>query len=471
MLFRPLSVLFLVETDLGLVSLSFLALRWDAERTRHAESHMARRPMEPETETVRILQTGGSFPTSCHAQRTKTPMRFSQVLVYTPNLAVPVSNALVYITGRPPEGIPDGVYCPDCVPLDCPNEDAILTAADGSFSLSTESGTGKYLVVQKGQFLRISPVDIEVGDTALDIALTSLPGQWNPDGGEWTPRIAVAAGEFDRLEDALGKLGLGETDIVNWEERLVGGTAKFAFYENGYAVSGDGHTSLGTLADLVSDPAELAKYHIIFIPCGNGVVDGVLTPENIQNIRDWVEAGGRWYVADWSGEFIDQVFPEYQTFYKDGGGSLDLESYDAIGTSTDAALMAWLDAIPEGLKDINPLNDENDHPTLTHLPGIPTVDNWSGIESTPYVIVNDPVYGAVNLGHRTWLETTTGNFGEIPSGTSHPLTVTAQYGCGRLQFTSYHAAEFENYVGLSPQELVLIDTILEIGMCVPAPPT
>jgi hypothetical protein len=51
------------------------------------------------------------------------------------------------------------------------------------------------------------------------------------------------------------------------------------------------------------------------------------------------------------------------------------------------------------------------------------------------------------------------------------LTVTAQYGCGKIQFTSYHTAEFFDYVGLSPQELVLIYTILEIGVCQePLPP-
>jgi len=47
----------------------------------------------------------------------------------------------------------------------------------------------------------------------------------------------------------------------------------------------------------------------------------------------------------------------------------------------------------------------------------------------------------------------------------HPLTVTGQHGCGKIQFTSYHTAEFFDYVGLSPQELVLIYTILEIGVC------
>ena len=61
---------------------------------------------------------------------------------------------------------------------------------------------------------------------------------------------------------------------------------------------------------------------------------------------------------------------------------------------------------------------------------------------------------------------------DIPANEILPLTVTGQYGCGKIQFTSYHTAEFFDYVGLSPQELVLMYTILEIGVCqadLPAP--
>jgi hypothetical protein len=54
----------------------------------------------------------------------------------------------------------------------------------------------------------------------------------------------------------------------------------------------------------------------------------------------------------------------------------------------------------------------------------------------------------------------------------HPLTVTGKFGCGKVQFTSYHAAEFFDYVGRSPQELVFIYTNVEIGVCQePLPPT
>jgi hypothetical protein len=95
-----------------------------------------------------------------------------------------------------------------------------------------------------------------------------------------------------------------------------------------------------------------------------------------------------------------------------------------------------------------------------------TVDNWSGITMLNPVLVDDPNGGQVDVGHKVWLD---GPGGE-PAAV-HPLTATGQFGCGKIQFTSYHAAEFFDYVGLSPQELVLIYTILEIGTCQePLPP-
>ena len=82
------------------------------------------------------------------------------------------------------------------------------------------------------------------------------------------------------------------------------------------------------------------------------------------------------------------------------------------------------------------------------------------------VMVDDGMGGMVDVSHKVWLDGPGGQPAAV-----HPLTVTGQFGCGKIQFTSYHAAEFYNYVGLSPQELVLIYTILEIGACQePLPP-
>jgi hypothetical protein len=144
--------------------------------------------------------------------------------------------------------------------------------------------------------------------------------------------------------------------------------------------------------------------------------------------------------------------------------------YDSLADVLDPGMLDWLEALPNVLKDINPLNDEN-HPTLFQLPQLLTVDNWSGIQyPLPEIFVDDDMGNPVNVGHKAWLEGPGGG-GGIPVNHIHPLTVTAQYGCGKIQFTSYHTAEFFDYVGLSPQELVLIYTILEIGVCQePLPP-
>jgi hypothetical protein len=381
--------------------------------------------------------------------------------VFAPNGTIPVVGALVYVTSTPPEGIPDGVYCAECVELEC-GVDFTETDVDGSFALPTNSGAGKYLVVQKGQFMRVTEIDIAPGPTDLPDAQVELPDIWDPAAGLYIPKIAVADGSFDRIEDALGKFGLGDTMISNFTETTIPGTESFALYDNGRNPSSDGFVSQGTMTDLISNPNELAQYHIVFVPCSSDTHSDSIAPDSVQNIRDWVAAGGRWYVADWSNEFMAKVFPEYQNFY--GGDNADLGSYDSLADVLDDGLLEWLMALPDPLKDINPLNDEG-HPTLYQLPQVMTVDNWSGIQyPLPEVLVDDGMGNQVNVGHVPWLEGP-GSGGQIPQNPAHPLTVTGQFGCGKIQFTSYHTAEFFDYVGLSPQELVLIYTILEIGVC------
>ncbi len=385
--------------------------------------------------------------------------------VFAPNGTIPVVNALVYTTNIEPEGIQDGVYCAECVELEC-GLDYTETDIDGSFTLPTDSGNNKYLVVQKGQFMRITQLDIDPGETELDDGDVELPGEWNPDAGLYIPRIAVADGTYDRIEDALGKFGLADTSISSFEESSIPGTESFDLYDNGRNPASDGFISQGTMGTLVNDPELMAQYHIIFVPCSSDTFSNSLTPQAIENIREWVAAGGRWYAADWSGEFFWKVFPEYQTFY--GGQNTDLGSYDSLADVLDDGMLAWLEGMPDVHKDINPFNDEA-HPTLFDLPQVQTVDNWSGIQyPLPELLVEDGEGNPVNVGLRAWLEGPGG--GGIPQNDIHPLTVTGQYGCGKIQFTSYHTAEFFDYVGLSPQELVLLYTILEIGVCQEALP-
>lgn len=382
--------------------------------------------------------------------------------VWAPNGVIPVSGALVYTSAGEPDGIPQEVYCAECQELDC-DDKFTTTAADGSFTLNTISDDANYLVVQKGQFLRVTPIRLIEGAQVLDDELTTLPGENDPDNGLYIPLVAVGNGTFDRLEDGLGKFGMGDTVIASFEERLVPGTESFDLWDNGADPADDGFVSQGTFAQLIADPEALARYHIIFAPCSSDTYTDAMTPENIANVREWVAAGGRWYVSDWANEWLINIFPEYQQLDCDGG-DCDQSAYDSLANLNDDGLLEWLEALPDPLKDINPLNDES-HPTLFQLPQVQTVDNWSSITDINPVLVDDGKGGQIDVGHKVWM---TGPGG---IGPEHPLTVTGQFGCGKLQFTSYHMAEFFNYVGLSPQELVLIYTILEIGVCQePLPP-
>jgi hypothetical protein len=407
--------------------------------------------------TSSVAESSGGQQIECPPGAPDTELRGA---VWGPNGFIAVSNALVYTSQNMPDGIPQEAYCAECEYLQC-DDVSTFTAADGTFTLHANAEEANWLVVQKGQFMRISPLNVGPGIHDVDPDLTTLPDHNDPDNGVYIPLIAVGDGSYDRLEDALGKFGLGDTMISGFEERLVPGTESFDLWDNGRNPALDGFLSQGTFDELVSDPDALAQYHIIFVPCStDDWVGSLADDEVVQNIRSWVASGGRWYVADWANEWMGQVFPEYQTFSGGNFGGGDLGSYDSLANVLDPALLEWLDALPVALQDINPFNDEP-HPTLYDLPQLQTVDNWSAIIDTAEVLVDDGMGGQVDVGHKIWLE------GDGLGLGVHPLTVTGQYGCGKIQFTSYHTAEFFNYVGLSPQELVLVYTILEIGVCQP----
>lgn len=384
--------------------------------------------------------------------------------VYAPNFEIPVSGALVWASKQKPDGIPQTVYCAECVELDCGVDPWTLSEPDGSFTLALDSGTW-WIAVQKGQFLNINQREISPGDNVLGATFSSLPDQNDPPNDRYIPKVAVALGSYDRLEDGLGKLGLGDT-VINmntYSEALIAGTEQFDIWDNGGGF-GSGLDVLGDFEQLLQNYPLLQQYHIIFVPCSNDAALFGLSQQAKDNVRMWVENGGKWYVSDWSNEFLEQTFPQYQELFQESG-SADLGGvYDSVGTVLDADMLAWLDALPPAIKDINPQNGGGGHPSINNLPLIETVDNWSGVDQVPAIFVDDGMGGQVDVGHKTWVEGP-GNGSSVPAG-PNPLTISAEYGCGKLMFTTYHMAEgTDTYIGLTPQELVLLYLILEIGVC------
>jgi len=368
--------------------------------------------------------------------------------VFAPNMEIPISGAAVYVADQPAEPVPDGQYCAECVELPCTSE-YVLTNADGTFEVPAVSGAGKHLVVAKGQFLRDVVIDVEPGEADVPVDQTNLPGEWNPDAGMWIPRIAVYAADPDQVYNVLAKFGLGE---VSANGTLVPGTERFTLI--------DANDQGAFMDDLV----DMRQYHIIFVPCAATKfwIGAPNVPElRAQNIRDYVAGGGKWYATDHSNEYISVPFPTYQDFHSPGMPDLQ-PSYDAVGTVEDAELLAWLDALPDNLKDIGGGN-----PTLHSLPSVETRLNYSGIDAVHEVIVQDDEGNDVNVGPHTWVSGPCTSCGDPVM--TRPMAISGEWGCGRMMYSTFENSSVA-HAGLNPQELILLYMILEIGVCHDKPP-
>lgn len=397
--------------------------------------------------------------------------------------AIPVAGAAVWLTQTRPDPIPDEAYCDPCT--EAPRG-AVTSDAKGNFELKGVAKGEYILVIQKGQFRLERIVRVDTDQTmVLAPEATTLPSIHDPANGMWTPRVALAEGQYDKMHDILGKMGFG---MVNASGELItqsiASNDRFHIYRNvgGYWTGGDGYdmglhgaVAQGTLNDLVRNLDRMLRYHIIFIPCSNGPTDALFgDPKVRQNIRDYVAAGGKFYVTDWSAEWEDAVFPEFIVF-KDVDTTPDMAaagnfasgngfgSYSSSAAkAVDENLAAWLD----GQK--GPIVTAND----TYSEGTIDADaffvegNWDKIESTPSIQIGTDNEGLpVNEQAKAWV------MGDWTSGEGpiHPLTVTFEPGgCGRVLYSTYHTAD-SVHAGLVPQERVLLYLVMEIGVCKAGP--
>jgi len=366
--------------------------------------------------------------------------------VLAPNGEIPISGALVYLTSQPPADIPQEVYCDECEALG-PQDFLTTSLPDGTFELIATAktlGDEAYLVVRKGQFMRIEPFAVQKGEQAIAEALTQLPGVNDPDNGRFIPRIAVYDTFPDAVYNVLAKFGLGQ---INAAGNLVVGTEQFTFISD---------SDQGAFMD---DLAEMSQYHIVFVPCAStkfwtGAPN--IPPQRIQNVRDYVAAGGRWYATDHSNEYIKEPFPAYLDLHSPAMPDIQ-PAYTVQGTVEDPGLFAWLQALPPDLADIG-----GGQPTLAFLPQIELRDNFTGIDAVHEVIVQNERGQDVNVGPNTFVEgpcTSCSNPGLVRS-----MAISGQYGCGRMMYSTFETSS-SAHQGLSPQELVLLYMILEIGVC------
>ena len=378
-------------------------------------------------------------------------------VVRFPNGREPVPGAVVYTTaGDAPA--PRTGECNQCI-----GSESVLshteTGIDGTFSITVSRGMQR-LVIEKGLFARVIELDVtECGATIpLEDEQTRLPR--NPSEGQ-IPKIAIGTGYYDFMQNVVAKLGLGTLDASGF---LVPGSEQFDLYDGADDPFGSGGGA--SLESLLRDMALLSTYDIVFINCGSSPEDGFFGSGSIlsepavrDNLRAFVEGGGRLYVTDEAYDYVEQTFPRFLGFEEAPSLSTTPEVEDAAelgedmdrvdATVHDDTMRAWLDS-------------------LGHIVGgtvgiTGMIAGWTVITQTDPMLTTTWVSGPV-----TWTSSST-----FDSRTDvRPLTVTFDLGCGRVLYTSYHTdSSFFGSGGasLTAQELILAYLVLEIGKCIEDP--
>lgn len=329
-------------------------------------------------------------------------------------------------------------------------ENYTRTTIDGAFELPVYSDGAKKLVIEKGAFRRIVPLDLSCNqNVALSEPSTRLPRD-HEEGR--IPRIAVATGIFDAMQNVLAKMGLARMDTAG----VVIGTEQYDLF---------GGTDTGAyppFTALLLDIDRMRDYDVIYINCGSlpeeQITSIVQNAVVRQNLRAYVHDGGRLYVTDEAYDYVEQVFPEFIAFQgSDSGLSTTPEREDAAEIGADASITyATLhdDTLSSWLSQQGMLTSEGYAPIVGMLRGWTVMKEIDDRRAT--VWTSAPV---------NWFENGVAMHGD------RPLTVTFNYGCGRVLFTSYHTSP-RSFSGdatratLTGQELILSYLTLEIGTCV-----
>jgi hypothetical protein len=389
---------------------------------------------------------------------------------------IPVPAAMIYLADGDLAAIPDSVYCDRCEAQ--PPAGYVLSDAKGKFLLNNASPGKHRLVIEKAQFRLAIDIDVP-SDTGLTLstAQSTLPSIHDPAHGKWLPRVAIAVGDSDHIEDVLGKMGVLDLDSSHSSviESSFAATDRVEIWGN---PTNPPFTAAqkGSITDLFSDLNKMKRYHIIFVPCNYySDVTALQKPAVRKNIQDYVAAGGKLYVTDWSAEWEDAAFPDFIGFDASTDTTSAMVAANNINTGDgdfggfthgkvlDPTMAAWLDG--QKAPQIIPAGGEAEDWPADYSSGEPTnasdfliAGSWSLIRTLPAVKIGTDAMGMpITNTAKTWIS---GDY----MGAVYPRTVTFEPSCGRVLYSTYHTAE-KPHEWLVPQERVLLYLIMEIGVC------
>ncbi len=260
--------------------------------------------------------------------------------VRDPGGKLPLYNVMLYVPSAPLDAIKEGVSCERCdatasgLPVA-----AALTDAKGEFVLEdVPSGTNVPLVIQMGKWRReITLAEVKACQENLvaDTDLLRLPR--NQSEGH-LPKIAMTAGEADKLECMMRRIGIADSEFTNPD----GPGRVNIYYETGsteYAAGG----TFPPVSNLIGSLETLKQYDMVIMSCHGESARGREQPTSEkETVKAYLDLGGRVFgshfhysylrgdddnhlptpfpkVANWDGDSpesysIETSFPKGQAF-------------------------------------------------------------------------------------------------------------------------------------------------------------
>jgi len=209
-----------------------------------------------------------------------------------------------------------------------------------------------------------------------------------------TLNVAVVTGDYDDFDLVLERMGFANYTLV------------------------DG-LSESESKDFFGDLEGMLQYDLVFVN-GGFVEDGIVSSSDgthetyMQNIRDYVSAGGAIYASDWAYDVVELGWPERLDFAGDDTVLDDAQvgEYDLVSSKiVDASLADWLDTTT--------IDIEYDLPV------------WPPIESVDEAAVTTHLQG--NVSYRIGTETFT--------LVDAPLLVSFTSGEGKVVFSTFRVAK------------------------------
>lgn len=315
---------------------------------------------------------------------------------YGPGVGDPIPNILVYVAQSPVlpfsstvgQGVTGGCTAQANLVSGNPLVSA-LTAADGSFTLSSSSiPSSANIVIQAGKWRRqYQNTPITVG-SITNLNLTMPASQIA--GVADLPHIAIVTGEVDAVECIFHQIGIADSEFTNPD-----GSGSINLYKG--AVDGGAVITASTSSDptpgeaaLVSSPATLASYDVVMFGCQGTPTQPLATASpypnaNQTNLINFANAGGRVFATHYEYVWLDTDQPFESAATWGGNTALGTQIATIDQTYPEGAILAqWIQNVGASYNN-----------TLGQIQLQNTEVNTVAVNNPPaqsWVKLNDPTY-------------------------------------------------------------------------------